>query len=438
MRALLKRIQSPFKENNKNAGAIIALGSGQVLAQVAQLLFIPLLTRFYTPGQYGEFALFVLAATAGTAFCSWRYEQAIILTKDDSGASNLFVMVVGLSLISALFYVVGLNWVREPLSAFFGYGLSFQMVACFVTAVLLQSCYITIGYWLLRTRSFKIEARARIVLAIGVGGGQLLAPFLPLEGNGLVTGYIAGHLVVVSGLACCIVSYCRPATVNLNLHTMARLAKRYRRFPLISTWEVFANKGALLLPLAFLTHFFGSTVTGLFSLARNVYNLPLSCISEPSSRVFLVKAREMADNPEEVIRSCRIWLYRLAVLGVLLLGTMALLLPSLFGIVFGEHWIEAGPYMVALLPISFARFAAVPIMPVLIVYELHKLNLMWQVSFAVSVLFSYFVFCQFFSPLWAVTAAGFVGAIWYAFIVALLLKGICLRRSSPILSTGRQ
>lgn len=423
----VKSMVAGLRRSNGTLDAFMTLGTGQVWAQIAQLAFIPVLTRLYTPAQYGEFAVFSLVSTTAMAFCTWRYEMAIVLAEDDAKGRDLFALTVLLSVIGALAAYMSAAWAGGG-EGLLGYAWSARTSGLLASAMLLQALYTAMGYWLLRVKAFRLEARGRMILAAGVGVSQAAAVLAPGIGNGLIAGYVAGYAMAVAGLSCWVVSTGRAVAGRVEVRGMLAMARRYRRFPQLSTWEVFAARAVLLLPPMLLAHFFGTASAGLFSLARNVFNIPLSLITEPASKIFLVKARETAADSGALGGLCRRWIWRLALPGVPVLGCIAWLAPTVFGGVFGEEWVEAGPYMLALLPITLARFVVVPIMPSLVVLERQRFMLLWQVVLAVVVMIGYSLLSLFFGPLAVVGGVGVLCALWYAWLATSM---VCGRRLGP-------
>jgi O-antigen/teichoic acid export membrane protein len=66
-------------KNNTYLLQIITLLSGTLLAQVVMLGFIPILTRLYTPAEFGIYSLFFSITSILGMVSSWKYDQAIML-----------------------------------------------------------------------------------------------------------------------------------------------------------------------------------------------------------------------------------------------------------------------------------------------------------------------------------------------------------------------
>ena len=66
--------------------------TGTTIAQAIPIAISPILTRIYTPEDFGVFALFIaITAILGTV-ANGRYELAIMLPKKDEDAINIFAL----------------------------------------------------------------------------------------------------------------------------------------------------------------------------------------------------------------------------------------------------------------------------------------------------------------------------------------------------------
>jgi O-antigen/teichoic acid export membrane protein len=87
-------------------GKVAVLAGSSAAGPLLLLLFYPLITRLYTPAQYGAFGLFEATLAIGIAVITLSYNQPIPLANDDAEASRLlalaFMAVACLSGVLAL------------------------------------------------------------------------------------------------------------------------------------------------------------------------------------------------------------------------------------------------------------------------------------------------------------------------------------------------
>lgn len=84
---------------NKN---VLTLATGVSIGQAIPLLISPILTRIYSPEDFGILALFLSIATLISVISSGRYEQAIMLPDTDEEAMHLTVISWTFAAISSV------------------------------------------------------------------------------------------------------------------------------------------------------------------------------------------------------------------------------------------------------------------------------------------------------------------------------------------------
>ena len=78
--------QSEFSQN------VLTLMTGSTLSQAIPIAISPILTRIYTPEDFGLYAVYLAIITILGTIVSGRYELAIMLPKKDEDAINIFAL----------------------------------------------------------------------------------------------------------------------------------------------------------------------------------------------------------------------------------------------------------------------------------------------------------------------------------------------------------
>src|SRR5215210_2142529 len=73
---------------------VVTLASGTALGQLLLVLALPVLTRLYTPADYGALAVYSSTLTVLVVLASLRYEAAIPLPEDDALAGSLLALTL--------------------------------------------------------------------------------------------------------------------------------------------------------------------------------------------------------------------------------------------------------------------------------------------------------------------------------------------------------
>ena len=85
---MIQRLK-PKSEFSKN---VLTLMTGTTIAQAIPIAISPILTRIYTPEDFGVLALFVAITSIFGSIANGRYELAIMLPKKDENAINIFAL----------------------------------------------------------------------------------------------------------------------------------------------------------------------------------------------------------------------------------------------------------------------------------------------------------------------------------------------------------
>ena len=89
---------------NQNVAILLV---GTVMSQAIPIAISPILTRIYSPSDFGLFALYFSISMILSVFVTGRYEMAIMLPKDEVDAVDITKLSISITVIvSALLFVV--------------------------------------------------------------------------------------------------------------------------------------------------------------------------------------------------------------------------------------------------------------------------------------------------------------------------------------------
>jgi lipopolysaccharide exporter len=93
---------------------VLTLLSGTAIAQIIGLAFVPVLTRLFTPEEFGVFYLFVTTASILSIIATGGYEKSFVVTKSDSDARQLllfsFMLAGGVTVLSLIISLFLRRW----------------------------------------------------------------------------------------------------------------------------------------------------------------------------------------------------------------------------------------------------------------------------------------------------------------------------------------
>lgn len=375
--------------------------SGTIMAQAIPILIAPVLTRLYSPEEFGAFALYLAVGSIVAIASSGQYEKAILLPEDDAEALNIVFLalfiaaaVSCLSLIAILLFHDGIL----GLLSLNGLSLWIYTIPAYVAS---SQLYQIFYYWWNRQSHFKRIAANRILQSTVSAGLSLVIGITRWKSGGLILGALAGQ--IISGAVLAYFTFERTSHFRgVSWRQMQILAKRYISFPKYSVPANFINTASSQVPLVLLSSFFGMTVTGYFSLTQRVLGAPISLIANSILDVFKQRASSDYTKSGNCRRIYVETLKYLSLLSILPFIALFLFAPFVFSIVFGPQWAIAGDYARLLAPLFLLRFTVSPLSYVLYITQKQKYDLIWQIGLFLLTSGSILLGHQIDGPMWSI------------------------------------
>lgn len=368
---------------------MLTLLSGTAIAQLIPLLATPVLTRIYTPEQFGALAILLAVANPLSLLVCGRYDLTVVLPRDDERANVLARLALLLAMVVSLL-LGGLLWsFREPLSGLMGGEVALTPVLLAPLLFLLMGFFQPLNNWLIRKQAFRAMSVNKMVQTTVITLVSLGLGWWAFE-HGLMVGYVAGWALYVA-FGAMQVRWKGFRFRPLQFAAMREAAMAYRSFPLYNALPAVMNTATLSIPVFLLTRVFDEQVTGQFNLCRQTIFLPVTFFATSFMQVYMQRASSTVAAGGAVLPSLR---RSVQLLGGLALALVLVLLtagPFLFGLVFGAQWTEAGTYArILALPIAL-QFVVVPLTPLLPALGHIRAYSIWQVLYFASVLLLGFV-----------------------------------------------
>lgn len=401
---------------------VTILSGGSTLAQAFTLSLAPLITRLYSPGNFGQLALFAAFLDVAIVTASLCYELAIVSAQSDREAAQLtlccFLLALPVSTVAGgAFYAL----VRHGI---LGYGgMPVYAAALVFPALIGVSAFSALRYWLLRKEGFGLISQATVVQnasrALSQAGLGCLGPYTA----GLLVGEMLGRC---SGMTRMLRAAWPALTRELagsNFHQLKDTLKKNRAFALYAVPSSLLDTLAASISFPLIVYLYGLNAGGNYALMTRVLALPAVLITANvadafHSRVALMSQQSPLTLPGFVKRVAVV----LLLLGVCPAAILVVFGPQMFQWVFGNKWTEAGMMAAWVAPWFLAQFVVNPLSRVVLVVGRQQIKLIYDVmTFAGTI--AVFVIAHFrgWPVMTAVAALAALNTAAYAVFYLLLL-----------------
>ena len=339
--------------------------TGTIGGRAIALAVMPIATRLYSPEDFSLLAIYLsVVGVVGVAACL-RLDVAIPLARDSRAAAHLLALsLLSTVSIAALLLIVALA-IPAPLARLLGREDMAPYLWLIPLGVMMAGSYSALQFWATRLRRFGDIARTRVTQAAMGAGTMIVLGWAGLVPLGLLIGNMFNSGAGGSSLALRAWRQDRTRLARISRRGLWATLRRYRRYPLYSTPEAFANTAGMQVSILLIAAYAGAEA-GYLLLAMQVMTAPMTLLGSSISQVYTSRAEgefrggRLAPFTFGIMR-------KLALIGAppLILG--GILAPVVFPWIFGADWQRAGEIVAWMIPWMIAQFIASPVSMVMFV-----------------------------------------------------------------------
>ena len=355
---------------------VTVLASATGLAQLVTILSSPVLTRLYTPQDFGVLSVYASMIVIISVVSSGRYEYSIPLPETDSLAASL--LAVGALILA------GVTAVTAVLAALFGPELAGALHASALTpylwlvpvGVLAVGIYQLGYFWALRLRAYATVARTKLSQSLLRALTQVGLGIVVAGPVGLLLGQTVGSVAGTVTLSRQAYAESSSAFRAVTWRSIAAGAKRYIRFLTYGSTAGLLNTAAMQgLPIL-LAWSQGIAVAGWFGLTQRLLGLPMLVLGTAISDTFLGVAPKLAREDHAALRQLFTRTTRRMLIAASGPAIVIILFgPMLFSTIFGPAWETSGLYARYWTPAVFLQFAVSPLSQIANVLERQRVQM---------------------------------------------------------------
>lgn len=366
----------------KMRGPVARILLGSVIGQGAVFAVSPILTRVYSPEDFGALALITAVCAVLGAFITLSWERAVTLPPDEATALALlrlgWLSVLGGGALIAAIAFYG----RALISDLLGSRMFEDFWWLVPVTLVSMGAYALVSSRVVRAQNYgglavrnATQGLAQAISSVGLG----LAGLMPL---GLLTSVAVGRFAGLAGLG--IGRDRHPTKGKVGRAELRSALRRYRRFPLVNTWSRSINSLGLQLPTILLIALYGSLEAGLFALTVRVIASPITIIVDAVGQYFEGAFSSRIRRGEGGLSRSVLKLVRSHIIvGMIPTVVVAVFGSSIYAAVFGIEWTRAGMYAQIIVVAYLAQFVVAPVSRALVLLERQATQFAWDVTRAV-------------------------------------------------------
>ncbi len=353
--------------------AVLSLGT--IGAQVLTIAAMPVMSRLYSPADFGLLAIFTAVSSVVATAVTLRYETTILLPKDDAESNSIVLLSLALALSLGFFCGVAAWLLPDKFRSLLGVSELGNWLPMAALAGLASAVLATGSAWLNRQREYVKMAQLRIIqnAVVALAG-------LGLGYSGTRSGLMHAQVIALAVACAFIGTRLLPMLANWNSRSVADAGRKHQAAPKLLLPTALLDVVTTQLPVLLITGWFNSETAGQYSMAWRILGLPMALVGAAIGQVFSQRFSQ-AWPDQSVSRQLliRTWT-TLTMIG--LLPTIVLMAygEPIFKWVLGDAWGEAGVIAEVIAPMLFVMFVSSPTSTTFLVLGFQKYSLIFGIA----------------------------------------------------------
>jgi lipopolysaccharide exporter len=371
---MLNNIKKIYTKGAKNefVKGVATLTTGTAVSQIIPLLIAPIIARLYNPSDYALLATYSSITILLTIIATGMYDSALMLDKNDENAVNTGAAAISITVGVTIISVFIMFFIRNKITRYTeNNDVQFWLYLVPLT-VFSHGIYQTLNVWNNRKGRYKRLAANKIIMTVITSALTLSLGCLGLHEKGLIVSLIFGQVMSLILLFLQTVRSDRVLFANVSKEKVLHSLKIHKDFPKYNMPQGFLDgvkESSLVWIISF---FFGTNALGSFSFAKSILMRPLQIISSAVGQVFYQKASKIYNDTGNIKGISKKTFLTLLVIGFPFALIIFFWGETIFSLVFGSKWIEAGLFAQILIFWLLLSFVASPLSAIPLILKKQK------------------------------------------------------------------
>ncbi|HDC8004123.1 TPA: type 8 capsular polysaccharide synthesis protein Cap8K [Staphylococcus aureus] len=351
---------------------LMILSSG--IAQVILISTTPIITRLYSPTEFGEFTIFSNIAMILIPIINARYDLLIVNTKNDRSANILsqISFLISLLILLILIPIFAISAWLYP-----NFILDFIFIIIMLFLVSLTNIFTN---YLNKERKYKVLSLINVFRAGSMALLQIIFGLLALGSLGLIIGF---SLSYIAGITLGYKTFKKHFNIVRDKEETKALFLENKNQLVYSTPSILLNSLSFSVVVFFIGILYTNTEVGIYGMAIRVLGIPVTIISLGLSKIFMQQANdyyiEYGNFRNLLLKFSSI----LVIVSIILYVPLYLFSEELVNILLGHSWVDAITVIKIVIPLFVIRLIVSTVSLSVIVLQKQQLELILQALFLI-------------------------------------------------------
>lgn len=368
------------------------LAFGSIIARIIGIASTPIITRLYSPSDFGILSVFSSALAILGPMMTLRYLLAIPLPRRDGTAANLvaasLLISASTSIIAGLLIFSFSNQIFTALNI----SKASQYWWLLILALILYALYETLSMWSTRKRNYKLIARTQVQQSLAGTALKISLGLFSLQPLGLLLGQTAATSAGIGTMAKSSFGELSKKLHQITISRIIKILRIYIDYPIYRLPSQFLLAFSAQAPLLICANMYNTEITGQFGLAIMTLMIPINLLGQTLSKAYYAEIAAIGSKHPKIIYQITISiLKKLFIISILPTAAIFFYAPPIFKAFFGEAWELSGVIASNLSIYLIFQFLQAPVAHLLYVFNGQRLLLIINAQRALIVASSFLI-----------------------------------------------
>ncbi|HDC3374484.1 TPA: type 8 capsular polysaccharide synthesis protein Cap8K [Staphylococcus aureus] len=351
---------------------LMILSSG--IAQVILIITTPIITRLYSPAEFGEFTIFSNIAMILIPIINARYDLLIVNAKNDRSTNILsqISFLISLLILLILIPILAISAWLYP-----NFILDFIFIIIMLFLVSLTNIFTN---YLNKERKYKVLSLINVFRAGSMALLQIIFGLLSLGSLGLIIGF---SLSYITGITLGYKTFKKHFNIVRNKEETKALFLENKNQLVYSTPSILLNSLSFSVVVFFIGILYTNTEVGIYGMAIRVLGIPVTIISLGLSKIFMQQANDYYIERGNFRNLLLKFSSTLVIVSIILYVPLYLFSEELVNILLGHSWVDAITVIKIVIPLFVIRLIVSTVSLSVIVLQKQQLELILQALFLI-------------------------------------------------------
>ncbi|WP_325892100.1 oligosaccharide flippase family protein [Grimontia sp. NTOU-MAR1] len=361
--------------------SILTLATGSITASIVMAVSMPILSRFFSPGEFGVFSVYLSLVGLISLFASANIESALMLTSRKVERAIILKICIIITIASAMITALSILIFNNQAKSYFGTD-SIIPVLLVIPGVIAFCGHKFVTINANSNKEYGYVSKATFYRSVLIVICQLAIGFALSGTYGLILGSILSYVLYI-------LYFCFKSDFKSDFYSSKITSKRvkhilqkYRRTYMHLFPQSLLNYTSQQLPYLIFPLYYSTSVIGGLFIAQRLLKMPAGILTMALRNVFYPYFREQ--NSEGIYHTYIKLTFGLFLVGLPICITLYYYISDLVVLILGDGWRDAAQYSKYMIFWVFMSVVNVATTPALTIISENRLLLKFEtIDFAI-------------------------------------------------------